>query len=408
QAIRTGYLSDQRRIPLLARLPLPGRTTAQLPLRNLLRAPRRTVMTVLGVVVSITVLVGVVGMVDSFVRTIDLTRDELSTSAPRRVTVDLESFSLASSETVEDIVNSPLVDAAESHLRVGGTISAHGTSIDVLLQLLPLHDAIWSPTIEQQRSPRGDPGIVLSRKAADDLAVEPGEVITLRHPLRVGLTSYRFVTSDVRVIGLSAFPTRFTTFMDLHDASIMGLDGITNTVIVDPAPGVGLDELERTLFSQPGVASVQPVREYTSTIRKEIDRFLGILTIVEAAVLLLALLIAFNSASINADERRRDHATMFAYGLPTRTVMRMAIEESAFVGVLGTATGVLVGWGLLGWLVNRLLPQTFPDLGITTYIATSTLLTALLLGVLAVAVAPLFTLRKLRHMDIPSTLRVME
>jgi putative ABC transport system permease protein len=358
--------------------------------------------------VSITVLVGVVGMVDSFVRTIDLNSDELSTSAPRRMTVDLETFSLASSDIVQDIASSPLVRAAEPHLRVGGTISAHGTNIDVLLELLPLEDAMWSPTIEQRRSPRSDPGIVLSSKAADDLGVDPGDVISLRHPKRVGLTSYRFATSDVRVIGINAFPTRFTTFMDIGDANIMNLDGITNTVVVDPEPGVRPDQLERTMFSQPGVASVQAVREYTSTIRKEIDRFLGILTIVEAAVLLLALLIAFNSASINADERRRDHATMFAYGLPARTVLRMAIQESAVVGVLGTAAGVLVGWGLLGWLVNRLLPQTFPDLGIATYIARSTLLTALLLGVLAVAVAPLFTLRKLRNMDIPSTLRVME
>jgi putative ABC transport system permease protein len=58
--------------------------------------------------------------------------------------------------------------------------------------------------------------------------------------------------------------------------------------------------------------------------------------------------------------------------------------------------------------VNTLIPETFPDLGIATFIATSTLLVALVLGVLAVAIAPVFTLRKLRRMDIPSTLRVME
>ena len=32
-------------------------------------------------------------------------------------------------------------------------------------------------------------------------------------------------------------------------------------------------------------------------------------------MLLLALLIAFNTASINADERAREEATMFAFGL---------------------------------------------------------------------------------------------
>lgn len=408
QAIRAGYLSDNRRVPLLARLPLPGSTTAQLPFRNLLRAPRRTLMTVLGVVAAITVLIGVVGMVDSFRRTIDLASDELATSAPRRATVDLESFQPTTSPQVRAVMTSPVARAAEAHLRVGGTISAHGERIDVLLQLLPLRRGIWTPTIERPRPAEGLVGIVINETAAEDLGVAPGDTITLRHPKRSGLTSYRFVRSKVRVVGLSPFPTRFTAFMDIDDAQIMDLEGITNTVVVDPSAGVSMTRLERTLFSQAGVASVQPVRELTSTIRKEIDRFLGILTVVEGAVLLLALLIAFNSASINADERRRDHATMFAFGLPTRTALRMAVEESTVVGILGTTSGVLAGWLLLGWLVNKLIPQTFPDLGITVYIASSTLLVALILGVLVVAAAPVFTLRKLRRMDIPSTLRVME
>ena len=153
---------------------------------------------------------------------------------------------------------------------------------------------------------------------------------------------------------------------------------------------------------------MQPVREFTDSVRQQLSRVLDILLIVEGAVLLLALLIAFNSASINADERRRDHATMFAFGLPPRTVMRMDVTESAVIGVLGTAMGLLFGWLLLGWLVTGLIPQAYPELGIVTYIAPSTLAIAVTLGVFAVAAAPLLTLRKLRRMDIPSTLRVTE
>jgi putative ABC transport system permease protein len=196
--------------------------------------------------------------------------------------------------------------------------------------------------------------------------------------------------------------------MDSSDAEMMNLAGVTNSVVVQPRPGTSIADLERSLFGQPGVASVQPVREYTNTIRKEIDRFLGILTVVEAAVLLLALLIAFNSASINADERARDHATMFAFGLPTPKVLRMNIVESGVVGVLGTLVGLGVGWLLLDWLVQSLIPETFPDLSITTFVSTRTLLVALVLGVAVVALAPVFTYRKLRRMDISSTLRVME
>jgi putative ABC transport system permease protein len=49
-----------------------------------------------------------------------------------------------------------------------------------------------------------------------------------------------------------------------------------------------------------------------------------------------------------------------------------------------------------------------PEIGVTTSLATTTLILALGLGVLTVALAPLLTARKLRRLDIPSTLRVVE
>jgi putative ABC transport system permease protein len=408
EAIRTGYLSAQRRVPWLARIPLPGRTTAELPLRNLLRAPRRTTMTVLGVAAAIAVLIGVVGMADSFVETIDRADEEITKSASRRTSVDLQSFQPIESSIVRNVTSSPLVDAAETHVRLGATVSRGATRFEVFLQVLPLHGGLWSPSLQHEVEDGSLAGLVLTEKAADDLGIGAGDTVTLRHPRRTGMTSYRYVRSTVQVTGLSPLPTRSMAFMDPSDLSIMGLEGLTNTLTVNPTRDTSIAELERSLFGQEGVASVQPVRDYTGTIRKEIDRYLGILTVVELAVLLLALLIGFNAASINSDERKRDHATMFAFGLPTRTVLRMAVVESGVVGFLGTVLGVLLGWLLLGWIVNVLLPETFPDLGIVTYVAPTTLAIALVLGVLMVALAPALTLRKLRRMDVPSTLRVME
>ena len=94
--------------------------------------------------------------------------------------------------------------------------------------------------------------------------------------------------------------------------------------------------------------------------------------------------------------------------LPTWRVMGVAVTESLLVGLLGTFIGIVSGRLLLEWLIRVLVPQTLPDLGIEPFLSTSTVLTALALGVVAVAVAPLLTIRRLRRMDIPSTLRVME
>ena len=128
----------------------------------------------------------------------------------------------------------------------------------------------------------------------------------------------------------------------------------------------------------------------------------------QGAVLLLALLIAFNSTAVSMDERARENATMFAFGLPVRRVLGVAVTESLVIGVLGTAIGLVAGRLLLEWLVRVLLPGTLPDIGIIAYLAPRTTATAAALGIVAVALAPLLTLRRLRRMDIPSTLRVVE
>ena len=51
----------------------------------------------------------------------------------------------------------------------------------------------------------------------------------------------------------------------------------------------------------------------------------------------MALLIAFNASTINADERAREHATMFAYGVTVGRVVRGGVVEALIIGALGTA-----------------------------------------------------------------------
>jgi putative ABC transport system permease protein len=216
------------------------------------------------------------------------------------------------------------------------------------------------------------------------------------------------VTRSLPVIAILPNPYRFLAYMDTSAAHLMNLEGIANGVQVTPAPGVSIDEVRRALFREPSVASTQPVGTFAETIRESISQSLGILRVVEGAVLLLALLIAFNSTSINVDERARENATMFAFGLPLRSVLGTSIAESLVTGIVGTLIGVAAGRLLLQWMVTVLLPSTLPDLGIVVDLALRTLVTAVVLGVVAVALAPTLTVRRLRRMDISSTLRVVE
>ena len=400
----------------MSRLPLPGGSVAQMPLRNILRAPRRTLLTALGIAAAIATLIGVIGMVDSFLATIDRGEDEILRQTPDRVIVDLATFLPTESEAVTDLLAFPGVAEAEAGLRVGGSIATDGEDFEVFTELVDFDSPIWAPTIidgvdgvdgVDGADKADEPALVLSRKAASDLGVTPGDRVTFRHPVREGL-GYRWEETSVLVGGLHPNPYRFETYLDDSAASLFGLEGITNTVQMAPEPGTDPDELKRALFGQPGVGSVQPVSVVITTIRDTISEFLDILLIVQWAVLLLALLIAFNSSSISSDERRREHATMFAYGVTPRRVLGISVIESAVTGVIATVVGIGLGLTLLGWMSRFLLPTTMPELGVDIDVATTTYVTAFAMGVVAVALAPVLTYRKLRRMDIPSTLRVVE
>ena len=393
--------------PLASRLPLPGSSVAQMPFRNVLREPRRTVLTALGVAAAITTLVGVIGMIDSFVATIDAGDREIVGDTDDRLTVDLDGFALTGSPEVTAITDDPLLRAAEPGLTLGGTLDPGPDEIDVALYTIDFESGLWTPTAADGALTTEEPGLVLSEKAAGDLGVDVGDPVTLRHPRREG-TGYRWVETELPVLALHPNPYRFVVYFDQRWASLFDLEGIVNTVRVAPADGATVEDVQRELFGRPGVASVQPVVDLAQSVRDQIDEVIGIFRIIEGAVLLMALLIAFNATSINMDERARENATLFAFGLPVGRVVLVAVTESLVIGLLGTVTGVLAGRALLEWLMRVIVPDTLPDIGVVAYLAPATVATALVLGVLAVAVAPLLTVRRLRRMDIPSTLRVVE
>ena len=409
-AIKTGHLAMRTGgfAWLLTRVRIPGQTIRQIPFRNIARAPRRTLLTALGIAAIVTVLVMVMGMLDSFLDAFDRTGAETAGNSPDRVEISLDTFYHKDSPTVQNILSSPNAADVETSLRLGGTLSKDDTSFDVFLNFIPFDSALWQPTLIQGSLRTDTPGILISEKAADDLGVEVGDTLAVRHPVVGGPELFSLQDSELEVIGVHAHPLRLNAYLSAEHAGIIGIDGMTNVIQARPAIGVESDALKEELFKLPGVGSVQKATASTDVFRDQFEQFTGILYFIQIAIMALALLIAYNTASINMDERQREHATMFAYGLPVRSVMGMAIVESAILGIISTILGLIGGYLLLQWVVIVLIPASMPDLGIEALIKPTTLAIAVTLGVAAVAVAPLLTIRRLRKMNVPSTLRVME
>jgi putative ABC transport system permease protein len=196
--------------------------------------------------------------------------------------------------------------------------------------------------------------------------------------------------------------------MDASGDSLFGMAGLANRATVVPAAGADAGQLRRSLFELPGVVSVQPIDAMVNSMRELVAQFTDILGVIALVALILALLVAYNSATISQDERRREVATMLAFGVPIRRILASAMLESGLIGLLGTMVGLVGGFGALAWFVYGLIPTSMPDFALTPALSAETIVLAIGVGVAVVGLAPALTWRRLTRMDLPATLRVVE
>jgi putative ABC transport system permease protein len=296
----------------------------------------------------------------------------------------------------------------EPGVLLDGRLEGKDTSVDVQLELLNLDGAIWRPSLIEGDYNRETPGIYVSELAARDLGLDPGSAVTLSHPRFTPSGDVVLATSDLPVLGIHPHPFKFTAYMDVNHAGLFGLEGQANRVKVLPQPEATNDQVKRALIDLPGVASMESVGDIAEAIRDLLDQFVVVLRVVEVAMLLIALLIAFNAASIGMDERTRENATMFAFGIPVSRVLLIAMGENLLLGILATAAGLIGGWYLLRLIISTRIADTLPDIYIKPFVSESTLVITLVVGILCVALAPLLTWRRLSRMDLPAALKVVE
>ena len=411
-AIRTGHLAARGGglAPLMTRVPAPGSTFAQLPFRNVARAPRRAFLTIMGIAAAVAVTVVLVGILDSYLETLRQGRDELLSTSEERLQIDLALPAPYDSSVVDGIRHASTIDTIEPGLRIFGALSAPNTDeeFDVIIRFIEFDSDIWKPTAVRGSLDTATPGVVVSQKASADLGIDVGDSIILTHPVREGFTSFSLQDSALPVLAVHPHYIRSTVYMDNSHLDLLNVPDVTNRITAIAVPGTEIVDVKEELFPLSGVVSVTTVAEEANLTEELLNQFISVMRLMQLVPLLLAILIAYNTANIAMDERRREHATMAAFGVPYRTILRMAVVESTILGALATIIGSVLGFGLMLYITEVLLPRTTPDLGLVITFSVTSVLTLVALGVIAVGLAPLLTTRRLRRTDIPSTLRVME
>lgn len=417
-AIRSSHLSSRGGSlgPIISRIPLPGRSLERMPFRNLMRAPRRTFLTLLTFTMSLAIMFAMLGLGSTFTATLDDGNEELLGGEPDRFTVQMDSLYPVNSPQVQDVLANPTVQSGEAAMVLGANVTAaepdgsvdEALQLDLAVRFVDFGSTVWTPTATQGSLSRGAPGIVLADKAARDLGVGIGDDVVVTHPALVD-GAFTHSTRILPVDAIHPHPLRLNAYMDLSQTSTWGFGGLANIVTGVPADGSSLNDVKRSLFgSGKGVSLVQGLGETFQSLEDSLEQSQGVFFITRIFVIFLVMLIAFNTANISVDERSRDHATMFAYGIPVRRVIANLSVEGLLLGVVAMVLGGLFGYAILLWMALFQMPAAIPDIGMIVSVSWWEMALSFVLALAAIALAPVFPGRKLKNMFIPGQLRVME
>jgi putative ABC transport system permease protein len=218
-----------------------------------------------------------------------------------------------------------------------------------------------------------------------------GDKVRVRFPatgerrLTVAMTfrNKQYVSSSY-VLGLPAYDANFTDHLD-------------SQVPVKRAQGVSLSAaraaVERVTANYP-TARVQDRAEYKQAQYGEINRTLGLVYVLLALAVLIALLGIANTLALSVLERTRELGLLRAVGMARRQVRAMVRWESVVIALFGTGMGLAIGL-FFSWA----LVKAGPDQATLT-VPLGQLAAITLVAALAGVVAAILPARRASRLDV--------
>ena len=225
----------------------------------------------------------------------------------------------------------------------------------------------------------GDPAIMVGRLLASDCGVTAGDYVTVISP-EGNLTPFGMIPRSRRYRIVGVFNSGFYdydanwAFTTLKSAQELAGDGDVAALLevrvndLDDASAIGDALLKR---AGPGYTATTWMEENAALFRamklEELVTalFVGLITLVAGLNILVVL-------TMTVSDRARDIAVLMAMGARRRQVRDVFILQGIVVSVMGTAAGLVIGYGV-SWTANhwQLIPLN-PQIYAIPYVPFST------------------------------------
>jgi putative ABC transport system permease protein len=338
---------------------------SQMGVRNVFRAPARSLFTVVGMAVVyslMTVSWSMQNMTDK------LTTFQFEHVQTYDVKIALNSPS--SSRAVQyTLAREPGVSKIEPILEIPASLKNEWLKKEVLIMGLP-PDATLYNVIDNDGKKVAVPesGILLSERLASLLQVRVGDSIFMDSPLRRDTLNKHDLILTVKgvipqYIGLNAF-------MDITSLQKLLQQGeISSSMLLRINPQE-IDSLKGKFRDATQVASIESMQESTDKIREMIAS--SSFTIYFLAVLagIAGFALIYNSSIISLSERQRELASLRVLGMTPREVLKVITSEQWTLSLFGILLGIPLSFGLLTVMAQAVssdlysLPTELPHLAL--------------------------------------------
>jgi putative ABC transport system permease protein len=379
---------------------ISGRTrltmATRMILRNLERAPQRSLVTIIGIAFAAAILV--VGL--SFIDVMNLLIDQQFAMTMRQdATVTL--VEPRSGRAIDDVEHLPGAMDVEPQ-RIVPVRLRHGTrSRTLAINGLP-DAATLSRIVDRDGGvvPVPDRGLVLSKMLGDLLGVTVGD------RLRVDVLEGRRPMLDVPVAALVDDSVGLQAYMRLealHELLGEG-DVVTGAVLtLDPA---ATDRFYREVKLTPAVAGVALREAALQNFRDTMAQSMNISIFFNVAfAAIIAFGVVYNAARVSLSERSRELASLRVLGFTRAEISLILLGELSILTCCALPVGAVIGYGLGELIMSGFNNEVYR---LSFVVGHATIAWSFLTIIAAAFVSGLVVRRRLDHLDLVAVLKTRE
>jgi putative ABC transport system permease protein len=378
----------ERLVPPLRRLPIRWR----MAWRGIGRNPRRTLYTIVGVVLSLMLVLVSWGMIDTVTHLMDTQFVEIQQEdATVYFTGPVGDAELTAIGGVDG------VDVVEASLEVPARLVAGSEGYDTALVALPsdteMHrflsvDGDW---LDFRSS-----GLLVGKAVGDLLDVEVGDSIEIQ----VGAIGASF---EAEIGGFLDEPLGTLAYLSTERVEeLTGLRLPAGSALIRYEDGVEGSDLRSAITDLSAVAAFNDSKALFDMMQQFMVlfyAFVGVMLVFGGA---MAFALIFNAMSVNIAERSREVATLLAVGTDRRSISRLITTENLIVVMMGIPIGLVAGYYLSQAALGTFSSDMF---SFDLYVKPMTFVWASLAMIAVAFISQIPGLRAIRRISIPKIIK---